>query len=48
MTWVILFCLIAVPAVLFFILFVGIVWTHKPIPIREIINELLFGSGKEK
>ena len=48
MAWVILFCLIAVPAVLFFILFVGIVRTHRPIPLREIIKGLLFGSGKEK
>ncbi len=48
MAWVILFCLIAVPAVLFFILFVGIIWTHRPIPLREIIKGLLFGSGKEK
>lgn len=47
MAWVILFCLIAVPAVLFFILFVGIVWTHRPITLREIIKGLLFGSGKE-
>ena len=45
---IILAAVVFLPLLLFGVIFVSIVWTHRPIPLREIIKGLLFGSGKEK
>ena len=51
MFWII-FAILFIIALVFWTVFVGIVWTHRPIPmweiIQEIIKELREGSGKER